>query len=168
MLWMASFEGQVDDDQKQNMLAHARLDQEYKDAIDNLSLLGVQLSKSANKQGEKSKKSKKKRENTQDVPFDLSRYVPVVKRVCEVQYQIIHNLEIYTCSINVLFDQAHIKENIDQSLFPLIRVAEPENKNQDTKVGLKHVPQLRVYHTKWHKKTGGTNVSGSKNKCTAA
>ncbi|KAJ2961915.1 hypothetical protein NQZ79_g2914 [Umbelopsis isabellina] len=136
MLWMASFEGQVDDDQKQNLLAHARLDQEYKDAIDNLSLLGVQLSKSANKQGEKSKKSKKKRENTQDVPFDLSRYVPVVKRVCE----------------------AHIKETIDQSLFPLIRVAEPENKNQDTKVGLKHVPQLRVYHTKWHKKTGGTNA----------
>ncbi|KAM3584082.1 syntaxin binding protein 1 [Umbelopsis sp. WA50703] len=136
MLWMASFEGQVDDDQKQNLLAHARLDQEYKDAIDNLSLLGVQLSKSANKQGEKSKKNKKKRENTQDVPFDLSRYVPVVKRVCE----------------------AHIKETIDQSLFPLIRVAEPENKNQDTKVGLKHVPQLRVYHTKWHKKTGGTNA----------
>ncbi|CAO3675534.1 unnamed protein product [Umbelopsis vinacea] len=136
MLWMASSEGQVDDDKKQNLLAHARLDQEYKDAIENLSLLGVQLSKSANKQGEKSKKNKKKVDSNQDVPFDLSRYVPVVKRVSE----------------------AHLKETIDQSLFPLIRVAEPESKNQDTKVGLKQIPQLRVYHTKWHKKTGGTNA----------
>jgi syntaxin-binding protein 1 len=84
MLWIASSEGQVDEDKKQNLLAHARLDQEYKDAIDNLSLLGVQLSKSANKQGEKSKKEKKKQDSAQEVPFDLSRYVPVVKRVSEV------------------------------------------------------------------------------------
>lgn len=98
MLWMASSEGQVDDDKKQNLLAHARLDQEYKDAIENLSLLGVQLSKSANKQGEKSKKNKKKVDSNQDVPFDLSRYVPVVKRVSEVHilghqytvYEIVH------------------------------------------------------------------------------
>lgn len=84
MLWIASSEGQVDEEKKQNLLAHARLDQEYKDAIDNLSLLGVQLSKSANKQGEKSKKEKKKQDSSQEVPFDLSRYVPVVKRVSEV------------------------------------------------------------------------------------
>lgn len=84
MLWMASSEGQVDDDKKQKLLAHARLDQEYKEALDNLSLLGVQLSKSANKQGEKSKKNKKAIDPHQDVPYDLSRYVPVVKRVSEV------------------------------------------------------------------------------------
>lgn len=84
MLWISSSEGQVDEEKKQNLLAHARLDQEYKDAIDNLSLLGVQLSKSANKQGEKSKKEKKKQDSSQEVPFDLSRYVPVVKRVSEV------------------------------------------------------------------------------------
>ncbi|KAI9289574.1 Sec1-like protein [Umbelopsis sp. AD052] len=136
MLWIASSEGQVDEDKKQNLLAHARLDQEYKDAIDNLSLLGVQLSKSANKQGEKSKKEKKKQDSSQEVPFDLSRYVPVVKRVSE----------------------AHLKGTIDHSLFPLIRVAEPESKNQDTKTGKKQIPQLRVYHTKWHKKTGGSNA----------
>ncbi|KAH8549756.1 Sec1-like protein [Umbelopsis sp. PMI_123] len=136
MLWIASSEGQVDEDKKQNLLAHARLDQDYKEAIENLSLLGVQLSKSANKQGEKSKKEKKKQDSSQEVPYDLSRYVPVVKRVSE----------------------AHIKETIDQSLFPLIRVAEPENKNQNTKTGKKYVPQLRVYHTKWHKKTDGSNA----------
>ncbi|CAO3667744.1 unnamed protein product [Umbelopsis ramanniana] len=136
MLWISSSEGQVDEEKKQNLLAHARLDQEYKDAIDNLSLLGVQLSKSANKQGEKSKKEKKKQDSSQEVPFDLSRYVPVVKRVSE----------------------AHLKGTIDQSLFPLIRVAEPESKNQDTKTGKKQIPQLRVYHTKWHKKTGGSNA----------
>ncbi|KAG0189218.1 vacuolar sorting protein VPS33/slp1 [Apophysomyces sp. BC1034] len=112
MLWIATSD-KVDTEELQLLLAHARLDQEYKDAIENLSLLGVQLSKSANKQGEKTKKDKKKRESVasqQDVPFDLSRYVPVVKRVVE----------------------GHVKETIDQSLFPLLRVAEPESLRRDS------------------------------------
>lgn len=86
MLWLATTD-KVDPEKLDLLLAHARLDKQYKDAIENLSYLGVQLSKSANKQGEKSKRHRKKHESitsTQDVPFDLSRYVPVVKRVVEV------------------------------------------------------------------------------------
>lgn len=139
MLWIATSD-KIDPDELQLLMAHARLDQEYKDAIDNLSLLGVQLSKSANRTGQKSKKEKKKREsliNPNDVPFDLSRYVPVVKRVVE----------------------GHVNGTIDQSLFPLLRVAKPENTKTDSSHSLKQVPQLRVYKTQWHKKSSGNNVS---------
>ena len=89
MLWFATCD-QVDPEQLELLLAHARLDKQHKDAIDNMSYLGVQLSKSASKQGEKSSRwHRKKRESVavtqqDDVPFDLSRYVPVVKRVAEV------------------------------------------------------------------------------------
>ncbi|KAI8365236.1 Sec1-like protein [Radiomyces spectabilis] len=139
MLWIAASE-KVDPEALQKLLSHARLDQEYKDAIENLTLLGVQLSKSANRQGEKSKKDKKKRESgasQTEVPYTLSRYVPVVKRVAE----------------------AHIKDTIDQSLFPLLRVAEPENLRRDSIHSRKQVPQLRVYKTQWHKKSTGSNAA---------
>ena len=87
MLWFATCE-KVDPDELELLLAHARLDKKYKESIDNLSYVGVQLSKSASKQGEKSSRwHRKKRESIasaqEDVPFDLSRYVPVVKRVAE-------------------------------------------------------------------------------------
>ncbi|KAI8337909.1 Sec1-like protein [Chlamydoabsidia padenii] len=138
LLWIATSD-KVDADELQLLMAHARLDQEYKDAIDNLSLLGVQLSKSANRTGQKAKKEKKKREsvtNPNDVPFDLSRYVPVVKRVVE----------------------GHVKGTIDQSLFPLLRVARPESTKADSSHSRKQVPQLRVYKTQWHKKSSGNNA----------
>ncbi|KAI9303791.1 Sec1-like protein [Cunninghamella echinulata] len=138
LLWIATSD-KVDPEELQLLLAHARLDQEYKDAIDNLALLGVQLSKSANRTGQKSKKEKKKRESTtnpNDVPFDLSRYVPVVKRVVE----------------------GHVKGTIDQSLFPILRVTEPVNSKADASPK-KQVPQLRVYKTQWHKKSSGNNAA---------
>ncbi|KAI9022176.1 Sec1-like protein [Phycomyces nitens] len=138
MLWIATSDT-VNPEDLQHLLSHARVDQECKDAIENLSLLGVQLSKSANKEGEKTKKNKKKHESTasqEEVPFDLSRYVPVVKRVTE----------------------GHIKETIDQSLFPLLRVAEPENLRRDSTHTRKQVPQLRVYKTQWHKRSTGANA----------
>lgn len=97
MLWIATSD-KVNQDDLELLLAHARLDQQFKDAIDNLSFLGVQLSKSANKQGQKTSRwHRKKRESTtsqqHDVPFDLSRYVPVVKRVAEVRP---HDMKEYT------------------------------------------------------------------------
>ncbi|OAD74659.1 hypothetical protein PHYBLDRAFT_144034 [Phycomyces blakesleeanus NRRL 1555(-)] len=132
LLWIATSDT-VNTEDLDRLLSHARLDQECKDAIENIGLLGVQLSKSANKQGEKTKKNKKKHDSSatqQEVPFDLSRYVPI----------------------------GHIKETIDQSLFPLLRVAEPENLRRDSTHALKQVPQLRVYKTQWHKKSTGNNA----------
>ncbi|KAI9254549.1 Sec1-like protein [Phascolomyces articulosus] len=136
MLWFATCD-KVDPEQLELLLAHARLDKQHKDAIDNMSYLGVQLSKSASKQGEKSSRwHRKKRESVaatpqDDVPFDLSRYVPVVKRVAE----------------------GHIKETIDQSLFPFLRVARPEDLRRDSSHSPKEGLQLRVYKTQWHKKS---------------
>ncbi|KAI7882486.1 Sec1-like protein [Lichtheimia hyalospora FSU 10163] len=140
MIWFATCD-KVDPDELELLLAHARLDKKYKDAIDNLSLLGVHLSKSANKQGEKSSRwHRKKRESVvneqQDVPFDLSRYVPIVKRVVE----------------------GHVKETIDQSLFPLLRIARPEDLRRDPTQSPKENYQLRVYKTQWHKKSVGKNA----------
>ncbi|KAL1936666.1 hypothetical protein VTP01DRAFT_800 [Rhizomucor pusillus] len=139
LIWLATTE-KVDPEKLELLLAHARLDKKYKDAIENLSMLGVQLSKSASKQGEKSRWHRKKRESTasqQDVPFEVSRYVPVVKRVVE----------------------GHVKETIDQSLFPLLRVARPDDLRRDSTHSPKEGLQLRVYKTQWHKKSKAKSAS---------
>ncbi|KAI8146412.1 Sec1-like protein [Fennellomyces sp. T-0311] len=141
MLWFATCE-KVDPEQLELLLAHARLDKKYKESIDNLSYVGVQLSKSASKQGEKSSRwHRKKRESIasaqEDVPFDLSRYVPVVKRVAE----------------------GHIKETIDNSLFPLLRIARPQDMKRDSSHSVKEGLQLRVYKTQWHKKSTAKNAA---------
>jgi syntaxin-binding protein 1 len=49
-----------------------------------LALLGVKLSKSGNKK-KQAKKEKKKKKRADDVPYELSRYVPVLRNLVEVQ-----------------------------------------------------------------------------------
>lgn len=139
LLWIATSDT-VDPEDLESLLSVARLDQEYKDAIENITLLGVQLSKSANRQGQKTKKGKKKKNIQQEVPFDLSRYVPVVKRIV----------------------QGHIDNTIDQSLFPNYTSKNVRQKSlrRDPSEVVKEVPKLRVYKTQWHKKSTGANVSG--------
>jgi syntaxin-binding protein 1 len=137
LLWIATSD-KVDQDQLQELLSYARLNQEHKDALENISLLGVQLSKTANKQGEKTKKKKKHRESVQqEVPFDLSRYVPVVKRIVE----------------------GHVNDTIDSRLFPNLRAAKSNSIKRDKSEIIKEVPKLRVYNTQWHKKSAGVAVS---------
>ncbi|KAI8875001.1 Sec1-like protein [Backusella circina FSU 941] len=139
LLWIATSD-KVDQEQLQELLSYARLDQEHKDALENISLLGVQLSKTANKQGEKTKKKKKNRESVQqEVPFDLSRYVPVVKRIVE----------------------GHVNDTIDTRLFPNLRAAKHNSIKRDKSEVIKEVPKLRVYKTQWHKKSAGV-ASGPK------
>jgi syntaxin-binding protein 1 len=83
LLWIATSD-KINQDELQELLSHARLSQDHKVAIENIALLGVQLSKTANKQGQRIKKNRKPSLKKQEVPFDLSRYVPVVKRIAEV------------------------------------------------------------------------------------
>ncbi|KAI8984346.1 Sec1-like protein [Mycotypha africana] len=137
LLWIATSDT-VDPEDLETLLAVARLEQEYKDAIENIKLLGVQLFKSANRLGKKMKKGLKKKANPQqEVPFDLSRYVPVIKRIME----------------------GHIDGTIDQSLFPHnIHNVRERNTRKDTAEIVKEVPKLRVYKTQWHKKSTGTNA----------
>lgn len=161
LIWLATTE-KVDPEKLELLLAHARLDKKYKDAIENLSMLGVQLSKSASKQGEKSRWHRKKRESTasqQDVPFEVSRYVPVVKRVVEVRFCKV--LPEVLTAIVWLQIQGHVKETIDQSLFPLLRVARPDDLRRDSTHSPKEGLQLRVYKTQWHKKSKAKSASGT-------
>ncbi|KAG2229863.1 hypothetical protein INT48_005139 [Thamnidium elegans] len=138
LLWIATSDT-VDPEDLESLLSVARLEQEYKDAIENIRLLGVQLSKSANRQGQKTKKGKKKKNIQQEVPFDLSRYVPVVKRIAE----------------------GHIDGTIDQSLFPNYTSKNVRQKSlrRDPSQVVKEVPKLRVYKTQWHKKSTGANAA---------
>ncbi|KAG1322422.1 hypothetical protein G6F62_010253 [Rhizopus arrhizus] len=138
LLWITTAET-INPEDLEELLSYARLDQDYKDAITNISLLGVQLSKSANKQGQKTKNRKKKKADAQqEVPFDLSRYVPVVKRIVE----------------------GHIDGTIDQRLFPNnIRTVKQQNLRKNTAEAVKEVPKLRVYKTQWHKKSTGANAA---------
>ncbi|KAI9474083.1 MAG: Sec1-like protein [Benjaminiella poitrasii] len=139
LLWIASSDS-VDSEDLESLLAVARLEQEYKDAIENIKLLGVQLSKSANRLGKKMKRLERslRKRQEDDVPFDLSRYVPVVKRIVE----------------------GHIDGTIDQSLFPNnIRNVKQNNTRKDTSEAHKEVPKLRVYKTQWHKKSTGANAA---------
>ncbi|CEG67894.1 hypothetical protein RMATCC62417_04248 [Rhizopus microsporus] len=137
LLWIATSDT-VDPADLEELLSYARLSQEYKDAIENISLLNVQLSKSANKQGQKTKKGKKKKDAQQEVPFDLSRYVPVVKRIVE----------------------GHIDGTIDQRLFPNnLRTVKQQNLRKNTAEAVKEVPKLRVYKTQWHKKSTKGNAA---------
>ncbi|KAI7892453.1 Sec1-like protein [Mucor mucedo] len=138
LLWIATSDT-VDPEDLESLLSVARLDQEFKDAIENITLLGVQLSKSANRQGQKTKKGKKKKNIQQEVPFDLSRYVPVVKRIV----------------------QGHIDNTIDQSLFPNYTSKNVRQKSlrRDPSEVVKEVPKLRVYKTQWHKKSTGANAA---------
>lgn len=144
LLWITTAET-INPEDLEELLSYARLDQDYKDAITNISLLGVQLSKSANKQGQKTKNRKKKKADAQqEVPFDLSRYVPVVKRIVE----------------------GHIDGTIDQRLFPNnIRTVKQQNLRKNTAEAVKEVPKLRVYKTQWHKKSTGANVSRNSFTC---
>ncbi|KAI8978547.1 Sec1-like protein [Pilobolus umbonatus] len=135
LLWIATSD-EVDPEDLANLLSFARLSQKYKDAIENISLLGVKLSKSANKQGQKAKKNKKKKDVQQDVPYDLSRYVPIVKRIVE----------------------GHINNTIDESLFPINKRKEQQKVKKDTEEAKKEGPRLRVSQTKWHKKSLGVNA----------
>ncbi|RUS18043.1 Sec1-like protein [Endogone sp. FLAS-F59071] len=130
MLHTITQEGSSAESERRDLLAHARLDAASKEALDNLSLLGVQLSRSANKSGDKGKKKKKPNKDEQ-VPYDVSRYVPIVKRVIE----------------------SHINNTIQQSLFPLTRqpVTEKAGK-QESGSAPAAVPQLRVYRAQWQKK----------------
>ncbi|KAI7851749.1 Sec1-like protein [Circinella umbellata] len=86
MLYIVSKENGIFDDDKHKLLEHARLKGEYRDAVNNLNLLGVQMIKQRRKPGEKSLRKKKERKRQQDeTPYELSRYIPQLKKVMDAQ-----------------------------------------------------------------------------------
>ncbi|KAI9491623.1 Sec1-like protein [Zychaea mexicana] len=86
MLYIVSKENGIFEDDKHKLLEHAKLKGEFRDAVNNLPSLGVQVTKQRRKGGEKSLRKKKERKRSQDeTPYELSRYVPQLKKVMDAQ-----------------------------------------------------------------------------------
>ncbi|KAL2915942.1 syntaxin binding protein 1 [Polyrhizophydium stewartii] len=97
MIYIIAMEG-IQDVERRRLLETAKLSTEDAQAITNMAMLGIQLSlgqsaKSKSKERErysywgshKLDKKRRKNKNDDDMPYDLSRYVPIIKRVMEDQ-----------------------------------------------------------------------------------
>jgi syntaxin-binding protein 1 len=85
MLYIIWKEGGIFEDDKRKLLEHARLQGELRDAINNLPLIGVKLTRV--RKPEKSsflKKRRQKKNKDEETPYELSRYVPILKKVMDV------------------------------------------------------------------------------------
>lgn len=84
MLYIISKEGGLFDDDKHKLLEHAKLKGELRSAINNLGLLGVKLTRVRSKEKSMRKKRDRRRNRDEETPYELSRYVPTIKKVMEV------------------------------------------------------------------------------------
>jgi len=87
MLYIIWKEGGIFEDDKKKLLEHAKLKGELRDAINNLPLIGVKLTRV--RKPEKSsflKKRRQKKNKDEETPYELSRYVPVIKKVMDVSH----------------------------------------------------------------------------------
>jgi syntaxin-binding protein 1 len=88
MLYIISKEGGIFEDDRKKLLEHARLPRDLREAINNLSMLGVKVTRVRRKSGEKSlrkKLTRRKSDKTEEQPYELSRYVNNVKKTMEVE-----------------------------------------------------------------------------------
>ena len=102
------FKKGIQDEDRRKLLDHSRVGPEDSNAITNLAMLGVQLTKTSKDKKKASRKSGPKA-RADDVPYELSRYVPTIKRVME----------------------DHITGAIDPLVFPFTQeqLVEPENQS---------------------------------------
>ncbi|GAA5812262.1 hypothetical protein MFLAVUS_005712 [Mucor flavus] len=84
MLYIIWKEGGIFEDDKRKLIEHAKLKGEYRDAVNNLPLIGVKLTRI--RQPEKTnflKKRRQKKNKDEETPYELSRYVPTLKKVMD-------------------------------------------------------------------------------------
>ena len=96
MLYIISKEGGIFDEDRKKLLEHARLPRDLREAINNLTILGVKLTRLQRKAGEKSLRKRiqrRKSSKDQEQPYELSRYVNTVKKVMEVRMGLQLNTE---------------------------------------------------------------------------
>ncbi|KAI9145008.1 Sec1-like protein [Paraphysoderma sedebokerense] len=133
MLYIISKEG-VQDEDRRKLLDHARISLELAESITNLALLGVKLTKAPKEKRNKGKSNRQKR-RADDVPYELSRYVPALK---------------YTMEDSV-------NNTLDTSLYPYLRDNPDMEKDQPKAVG----QSLRSTKPSWQKKGNEkTDVKG--------
>ncbi|CAO3590379.1 unnamed protein product [Absidia cylindrospora] len=84
MLYIISKEGGILEDDKRKLLDHSHLSPEHHEAIHNLSLMGIQVSKDRHLHGDKSlRKMFSRRRHSSKVDeqaYELSRYTPTLKK----------------------------------------------------------------------------------------
>ena len=82
IIYIISQEGIKDQDRKR-LMELAKVSVQDQTLIANISALGVTLNKGAKGRSKKKDSKKKKRHTNDDVPFELSRYVPVLAGILE-------------------------------------------------------------------------------------
>ncbi|KAM3583138.1 syntaxin binding protein 1 [Umbelopsis sp. WA50703] len=143
MLYIISKEGGIFEDDRKKLLEHARLPRDLREAINNLSMLGVKVTRVRRKSGEKSlrkKLTRRKSDKTEEQPYELSRYVNNVKKTME----------------------AHVTGTMDAAQFPFTRQSDAEMQEDISKPGA-NVPasgvSLRSTKPTWSNKKN--SVGGS-------
>jgi syntaxin-binding protein 1 len=82
MLYIIAKEG-VKDEDRRRLLEHANISSEETNAITNLALLGVKLSQASKTNRQKSKPKDRRKKRDDEVSYDLSRYIPNLKMICQ-------------------------------------------------------------------------------------
>lgn len=82
MLYIIGKEG-VRDEDRRKLFEHARISSDWSNAITNLALLGVKLTQNAKQKNRVKNREKKSKKRADDVPYDLSRFVPTVKNIVQ-------------------------------------------------------------------------------------
>ncbi|KAL1917572.1 uncharacterized protein VTP21DRAFT_3965 [Calcarisporiella thermophila] len=137
MLYIVFKENGVSDDDMRKLLEHSRISPDYREAINNLSLLGVTVSKSERINKTKKKRERRKAQQQEDTPYELSRYIPMVKRIAENE----------------------ATGNLDTSLYPFV-VEQQEDETISEGLSNQPVTSLRTTKPGWHKKSEENRLSG--------
>ncbi|KAG1499673.1 hypothetical protein G6F48_006908 [Rhizopus delemar] len=86
MLYIIWKEGGIFEDDKRKLIEHAKLTGELREAVNNLPLIGVKLTRLRSKEKSsfiKKRRDRNKRNKDEEQPYELSRYVPVLKKVMD-------------------------------------------------------------------------------------
>jgi len=82
LIYLLSQEGDVKPKDKEKMMSSADFNPRDRETIENATNLGIGLSKTeVSSRYKKTKDNKKKKINEDDVPYDVSRWVPVLKEI---------------------------------------------------------------------------------------
>jgi syntaxin-binding protein 1 len=89
MLYIIWKEGGIFEDDKRKLFEHAKLSRDLRTAINNLPLIGVKLTRIRSKEKSsflKKRREKHRRDKDEETPYELSRYIPVLRKVMDAQF----------------------------------------------------------------------------------
>ncbi|KAI3636808.1 hypothetical protein MIR68_005075 [Amoeboaphelidium protococcarum] len=184
MLYVIGKDGLKDDDRRK-IFDHAQIPSEMINAIINLSLLGVKLSRPQNTRSgffggsnSSSKKptnplllqqnKKKDRKKNDDLPYDLSRYQPLLRAVVESTVEGTLQKEFFPFVREPTFAGAYGAKNLgaaaatggtNNHLSP--HSSGPQHQSSQMSVGSTQATSLRTTKPSWHKKSPSIDASAT-------